>query len=89
MAALERQHVVYALHKPAGYVSTAKDTHGRRTVVELVASPSAGSIPSAGSTRTRPGLLLLTNDGELAELLTHPRHEVEKVYRASGARRRP
>jgi len=72
---------VHLLHKPAGVVSTASDTHGRPTVIELVPSVRrlypVGRL-DAGST----GLILLTNDGELADLLTHPRYGVEKVYRA-------
>jgi len=72
---------VHLLHKPAGVVSTAGYTHGRPTVIELVPSVRrlypVGRL-DAGST----GLILLTNDGELADLLTHPRYGVEKVYRA-------
>lgn len=71
---------VYALHKPSGVVSTAKDTHGRRTVTELV--PSERRLYPVGRLDAdTTGLILLTNDGELANLLTHPRFEVEKVYR--------
>jgi len=72
---------VHALHKPAGVVSTAHDTHGRRTVVELV--PSQRRLYPVGRLDAdTTGLLLLTNDGALAQRLTHPRHGVEKVYRA-------
>src|SRR5881397_2291148 len=72
---------VYALNKPAGVVSTARDTHGRRTVVELV--PSERRLYPVGRLDAdTTGLILLTNDGELAERLTHPRYGVEKVYRA-------
>lgn len=73
--------VVYLLNKPAGVVSTAADTHGRRTVTELVpADPRV--FPVGRLDLDTEGLLLLTNDGELAQLLTHPRHEVEKEYLA-------
>jgi 23S rRNA pseudouridine2605 synthase len=72
---------VWALNKPAGVVSTANDTHGRPTVVELVESERR-LYPVGRLDADTTGLILLTNDGELAELLTHPRHEVEKVYRA-------
>jgi 23S rRNA pseudouridine2605 synthase len=86
--------VVYALHKPLGVVSTARDPHGRPTVLELVdANPAR---PAAGAEPARPrlypvgrldadssGLILLTNDGELANRLTHPRFEVQKTYRAT------
>jgi 23S rRNA pseudouridine2605 synthase len=71
---------VYVLNKPAGVVSTAKDTHGRPTVTSLVAS-SRRLYPVGRLDADTTGLILLTNDGELAELLTHPRHEVEKTYR--------
>jgi 23S rRNA pseudouridine2605 synthase len=72
---------VYVLNKPRGVVSTARDTHGRPTVVELV--PSRGRLYPVGRLDAdTTGLILLTNDGELAERLTHPRYGVEKVYRA-------
>ena len=72
---------VHALNKPAGVVSTASDPQGRPTVVDLVASERR-LYPVGRLDADTTGLILLTNDGELAELLTHPRHEVEKVYRA-------
>ncbi|MDQ4048997.1 MAG: rRNA pseudouridine synthase [Actinomycetota bacterium] len=71
---------VHALHKPAGVVSTAKDTHGRPTVVDLVASDQR-LYPVGRLDADSRGLLLLTNDGDLAERLTHPRYGVEKTYR--------
>ncbi len=74
--------VVYALHKPAGVVSTASDTHGRRTVVDLVNSDRR-LYPVGRLDADSTGLILLTNDGELANRLTHPRYEVPKTYRAS------
>jgi 23S rRNA pseudouridine2605 synthase len=71
---------VYALNKPAGVVSTARDTHGRRTVVEFV--PTQRRLYPVGRLDAdTTGLILLTNDGELANRLTHPRYEVEKTYR--------
>jgi 23S rRNA pseudouridine2605 synthase len=73
--------VVYAVNKPAGVVSTARDTHGRPTVVELV--PAGRRLYPVGRLDAETtGLILLTNDGELANRLTHPRYGVEKVYRA-------
>jgi 23S rRNA pseudouridine2605 synthase len=72
---------VHLLDKPAGVVSTAKDTHGRRTVVELV-DTARRLYPVGRLDADTTGLMLLTNDGALAERLTHPRYEVEKVYRA-------
>jgi len=73
---------VHMLNKPAGVVSTAKDTHGRRTVVELVASRRRLYPVGRLDTETT-GLILLTNDGALAEKLTHPRYEVPRTYRVS------
>jgi 23S rRNA pseudouridine2605 synthase len=72
---------VHLVNKPAGVVSTAQDTHGRPTVVELVRSRRR-LYPVGRLDAETTGLLLLTNDGELAERLTHPRYGVEKVYRA-------
>jgi 23S rRNA pseudouridine2605 synthase len=72
---------VYALNKPAGVVSTARDTHGRPTVVQLVRSRRR-LYPVGRLDADTTGLILLTNDGELAERLTHPRYGVKKVYRA-------
>jgi 23S rRNA pseudouridine2605 synthase len=72
---------VHALNKPRGVVSTARDTHGRPTVVELVRSHRR-LYPVGRLDADTTGLILLTNDGELAERLTHPRHGVDKVYRA-------
>jgi 23S rRNA pseudouridine2605 synthase len=73
--------VVYAVNKPAGVVSTARDTHGRPTVVELVRTRRR-LYPVGRLDADSTGLILLTNDGELADLLTHPRYGVGKVYRA-------
>jgi 23S rRNA pseudouridine2605 synthase len=84
-AALERRHVVYALNKPAGYVSTPKDPQGRPTVVSLV--PSRERLYPVGRLDAdTTGLLLVTNDGELAHRLTHPSFEVPRVYRAQVRR---
>jgi 23S rRNA pseudouridine2605 synthase len=73
---------VYMLHKPRGVVSTAKDTHGRRTVTEFVPS-QARLYPVGRLDADTTGLILLTNDGDLANVLTHPSFEVEKTYRVS------
>jgi 23S rRNA pseudouridine2605 synthase len=73
--------VVYALNKPAGVVSTARDTHGRRTVVDLVASAER-LYPVGRLDADTTGLILLTNDGDLAYALTHPSFEVPRTYRA-------
>jgi 23S rRNA pseudouridine2605 synthase len=78
------ERVVYALNKPAGVVSTARDTHGRPTVVALV--PHERRLYPVGRLDAdTTGLILLTDDGELAHRLTHPRFEVAKTYRAQVA----
>jgi 23S rRNA pseudouridine2605 synthase len=75
------ERVVYALNKPAGVVSTASDPQRRPTVVSLV--PSAVRLYPVGRLDIdTTGLILLTNDGELAHRLTHPSFEVPRTYRA-------
>ncbi len=74
--------VLYAVHKPVGVLSTARDTHGRPTVVGLVPSRGLRLYPVGRLDADSSGLILLTNDGELANRLTHPRYEVAKAYRA-------
>jgi 23S rRNA pseudouridine2605 synthase len=73
--------VYYLLNKPAGYVSTASDPEGRATVVELV--PDEPRVfPVGRLDYETEGLLVLTNDGDLTQLLTHPSHGVAKTYLA-------
>ena len=74
--------VVYAVHKPEGVVSTASDPGGRPTVVGIVPGESRRLYPVGRLDADTTGLLLLTNDGELAHRLTHPSFEVPKTYRA-------
>jgi 23S rRNA pseudouridine2605 synthase len=79
-----RRRVVYALNKPAGVVSTAHDPRGRPTVVSFV--PEAVRLYPVGRLDAdTTGLILLTNDGDLAHRLTHPSFEVEKTYLATVA----
>jgi len=92
LVALDRQpvrsvteRVTYAVHKPAGVVSTARDTHGRRTVVSLIGSPLR-LYPVGRLDVDTTGLILLTNDGALAHALTHPSFEIPRTYRALLAR---
>jgi 23S rRNA pseudouridine2605 synthase len=80
---LARQSLAYVLlHKPAGVVTTASDLHRRPTVVELVSDYAIRIVPVGRLDADTTGALLLTNDGELAHRLAHPRYEVEKVYEA-------
>src|SRR4051794_34720045 len=77
---LAPQQLAYVLlHKPPGVVTTARDPHGRRTVVDLVRH-RARVVPVGRLDADTTGALLLTNDGDLAHRLAHPRYEVEKIY---------
>ena len=80
--ALEVQPLAYVLlHKPAGVVTTARDPHGRPTVVGLVGHEQR-VVPVGRLDADTTGALLLTNDGALAHRLAHPRYEVDKIYEA-------
>jgi 23S rRNA pseudouridine2605 synthase len=74
------QPVVYAVNKPLGVLSTAQDTHGRPTVVSLVPDETRRLYPVGRLDADSSGLILLTNDGALAQRLTHPSFEVPKTY---------
>ena len=77
------ERAVWLVHKPAGVVSTARDTHGRPTVVSLVPAAGARLYPVGRLDADTTGLILVTNDGELANRLTHPRYEVPRTYEAT------
>lgn len=78
--------MVFVVHKPAGVVSTAKDTHGRRVVTSLVEVPDGRRLYPVGRLDAdTTGLILLTDDGDLAHRLTHPSFEVPKTYLARVA----
>jgi 23S rRNA pseudouridine2605 synthase len=77
--------VCFAVNKPLGVVSTARDTHGRATVVGLVPDRDVRLYPVGRLDADSSGLILLTNDGMLANRLTHPSFEVPKTYRAKLA----
>ena len=72
--------VYLMLNKPRGYVTTLSDEYGRRTAAELVADCGVRVYPVGRLDRDSEGLLLFTNDGELAQRVLHPRHQVDKVY---------
>lgn len=74
-------HVYLLMNKPAGYVTTASDPQGRPTVMDLV-KERARIYPVGRLDADTTGLLLLTNDGELAHRLSHPRYQVPKTYLA-------
>lgn len=82
-APVAQQRLVYILlNKPRDVVTTAKDTHGRKTVLELVGGAGARVFPVGRLDMDVEGALVLTNDGELAYRLMHPKFEVEKTYLA-------
>jgi 23S rRNA pseudouridine2605 synthase len=72
------------LNKPKNYITTMDDERGRKTVMELVSNAAKERIYPVGRLdRMTTGLLLFTNDGDLAKKLTHPKHDVKKLYHAS------
>ena len=70
------------LHKPAGYVTTSHDQFGRPNVTQLVDIPGVRLYPVGRLDYQTSGLLILTNDGDLTYRLTHPAHQIPKVYEA-------
>jgi 23S rRNA pseudouridine2605 synthase len=77
------QHFVYfLLNKPKDVLCTNVDTHGRKTYLDLLPEMTERVFPVGRLDRDSEGLLFVTNDGELANRLIHPRYEVEKVYQA-------
>lgn len=76
----EARSIYILLHKPEGYVTTLKDPEGRPTVRDLLAGLQTRVFPVGRLDVSSSGLLLLTNDGELAYRLLHPRFEVQKTY---------
>lgn len=78
----QKQYIL--LNKPKNYITTMDDDRGRKTVMELVGNASKERIYPVGRLdRNTTGLLLFTNDGDLAKKLTHPKHNVRKLYHAS------
>lgn len=72
------------LNKPKNYITTMEDERGRKTVMDLIANATKERIYPVGRLdRNTTGLLLFTNDGDLAKKLTHPKHNVRKLYHAS------
>lgn len=77
------RRVCIILNKPRGYITTRRDPHGRKTVMDLVGEDIPALHPVGRLDCDTEGLLLLTNDGSLTYRLTHPRHEVDKTYEAT------
>ncbi len=76
-----QKHVYLMLNKPRGYVTTLSDEQGRKNAAQLVAGCGVRVYPVGRLDMDSEGLLLFTNDGEFANLLMHPKHEVQKTYR--------
>ncbi len=78
----EQEKKYLMLYKPRGYVTTMKDEYGRRNVAELVKGCRQRVVPAGRLDYNSEGLLILTNDGDMLSVLTHPKHEIEKHYEA-------
>ena len=77
-----KKHIYIMLNKPKGYVTTASDDRDRLTVMDLLTDIDERLFPVGRLDYYTSGLLLLTNDGDLAYTLTHPKHQITKTYRA-------
>src|SRR5690606_13370936 len=79
------KNLVYILlNKPKDFVTTTKDPHGRKTVLDLVSSADVPRLYPVGRLdRNTTGLLLITNDGDLAQKLSHPKYDIKKVYQVT------
>ncbi|MFT6054307.1 MAG: 23S rRNA pseudouridine2605 synthase [Roseivirga sp.] len=82
---LKREKLVYVLlNKPKDFITTTSDPEGRRTVMDLIKTACEEQIfPVGRLDRATTGLLLFTNDGDLAKKLTHPSHEIKKIYQVT------
>lgn len=78
-----RNHTTVALNKPRGYVCTADDEKGRKQVTDLVSDLGVRLYPVGRLDMASEGLIFLTDDGEFANLMTHPKHHLAKVYKVS------
>jgi 23S rRNA pseudouridine2605 synthase len=77
------EKVYILLHKPRGYVTTLSDEKGRKNAAQLVADCGVRVYPIGRLDMDSEGLLLFTNDGDFANLLMHPRHEIDKTYKVT------
>lgn len=76
----KESHVYYLVNKPRTYISSVKDEKGRKVVTDLVPDLDKRVYPVGRLDYNTSGLIILTNDGEFAQLLMHPRHQIDKVY---------
>jgi len=80
---LAQDVVYYILNKPKGYVTTVNDPYNRHTVMELLSGVALRVFPVGRLDYATEGLLLITNDGDLSNKLTHPSHDIEKTYQVN------
>ncbi|GBG97196.1 pseudouridine synthase [Lactococcus termiticola] len=80
VAVYNEEPVYYLLNKPRGVISAVSDDKGRKTVLDLLGAVKERIYPVGRLDWDTSGLLILTNDGEFTNLMTHPRHEIDKVY---------
>lgn len=80
---IDQQHIYVILNKPTGYISTAKDQFGRKSVTDLVEIDGKRIYPVGRLDYDTSGLLLLTDDGEFTYKMTHPKHQIYKTYQAT------
>ena len=85
IATRESDRIYVILNKPRGYITTSSDELGRKTVLDLVSDIPERIYPVGRLDRDSEGLLLLTNDGELTNILTHPTHKIPKIYHVKFA----
>lgn len=79
----QKPHLYLMLNKPRGYVTTSKDEKGRKTVLDLTQETGSRIYPVGRLDMDSEGLLLLTDDGVFANAMTHPRHNIPKIYRVT------
>ena len=80
-----REKVYYMFNKPTGYITTKNDPQGRKTIFDILKKVETDVFPVGRLDKDTSGLLLLTNDGEISQVLLHPRYEIERVYIAKVA----
>lgn len=85
LVTLDDHHTYLLVNKPTGYVTTLDDPKGRRTVVDLLPDDTPRIWPVGRLDRDSEGLLVMTDDGKLTNLITHPSHEIAKTYRVCVA----
>ena len=81
----DREHTYLVINKPRGYITTSNDPSGRRCVLDLIPAECGRVYPVGRLDMVSEGILILTDDGDLANKLTHPGHDIPKVYRVKVA----